>query len=68
MSVSFEINDACEAPAVAAVATPVMVESPKSAIHARRLLLISMFAYVDEGDVSLWGSHLRNIRTPFRSP
>ena len=40
---------------------PVIVESPKSAMHARPLLLISMFACVDEGDVSAEEFHLRKI-------
>jgi len=59
MSVSFEIDDAQDAPA--AVATPVMVERPKSAMQARQSLLISMFACIDEGDMSAEAFHLRNI-------
>ena len=45
MSVSFEINDARDAPGAARVETPVMVERPKSARQARRSLLIRMFAF-----------------------
>jgi hypothetical protein len=70
-SVSFEINDAREAPglndmsgssetsdtwdalAAARVATPVMVERPKSARQALRCLLIRIFAYIDEREVSV---------------
>jgi hypothetical protein len=51
MSVSFEINDVREAPAVACVAMPVMVERPKSARQARRSLFIRMFAFVRERQV-----------------
>jgi hypothetical protein len=45
MSVSFEINDARDAPGAARVETPVMVERPKSARQARRSLLIRIFAF-----------------------
>ena len=48
MSGSFEINDTWDAPAAARVATPVMVERPKSTRQAFRSLLIRIFAFVDE--------------------
>ena len=64
MSVSFEINDVREAPA--AVATPVIVERPKSAMQARRSPLISIFAYVDEGDVSVLGFQLKKHSCPLQ--
>jgi len=48
MSVSFEINDVWETTEVAWVATPVMVERPKSAMQACWPLLIRMFAYAGE--------------------
>ena len=53
MSVSFEINDVCEVPAVAWVVIPVMVERPKSARQARWSLLIKMFAFKDGYNVSV---------------
>jgi len=67
MRVSFEINDVREVLGVW-VATPVMVERPKSAMQARRSPLISMFACADEVDVSAETFHLGNFCTPFRSP
>jgi hypothetical protein len=45
VSESFEISDTWDAPAVTRVATPAMVERPKSARQARRFLLIRMFAF-----------------------
>ena len=48
MSGPFEINDTWDAPAVVRVATPAMVERPKSARQALRSLLIRIFAFVDE--------------------
>ena len=50
MSVSFEINDVREALVEAQVTTPVMVERPKSAMQARRSLLIRTFAFVEESE------------------
>jgi hypothetical protein len=48
MSGSSEISDTCDTPAGARVATPVMVERPKSARQALRFLLIRMFGFADE--------------------
>jgi len=64
MRESLEINDARDAPA--AVATPVMVERPKSAMQARRSPLISMFACVDEGDMSVWRCLFKGTLYPFQ--
>jgi len=51
-----------------AVASPelVMIVSPKSAMHARRSLLMRIFAF----DTSKWNRNARqpDARTPFRSP
>ena len=47
---------------------PVIVERPKSAMQARRCLSISMFAYINEEDVSVEKFVPRKICTPFRSP
>ena len=47
MSGPSEISDTSDAPA-ARVATPVMVERPKSARQALRCLLIRIFAFADE--------------------
>jgi len=64
MSVSLEINDARDAPA--AVATPVMVESPKSPMQARQFPLISMFACVDEGDMNVRRHLFKGDLYPFQ--
>ena len=46
-----------------------MVDRPKSAMQARRSLLTSMFAFVDDWGVSMEVFHLEETRhTPFRSP
>jgi hypothetical protein len=64
MSGSSEISDTWDAPAAARVATPVMVERPKSARQALRCLLIKMFAFIDERDVSVETFHLKKIYIP----
>jgi hypothetical protein len=66
MSGSSEISDTWDAPAAARVATPVMVERPKSARQALRCLLIKMFAFIDERDVSVETFHLKKYIYPFQ--
>ena len=61
-----ELNDTCDALAAARVATPVMVERPKSARQALRFLLIRMFAFVDERGVSVETFHLEKNLYPFK--
>ena len=67
MSGSSETSDTWDAPAAARVATPVMVERPKSARQALRCLLIKMFAFIDERDVSVETFRLKKRYTPFKS-
>jgi hypothetical protein len=66
-SESFEISDAWDAPGAARVATPVIVEKPKSARQARLFFLIRMFAF---GRVRCMcrGTSFEKTRTPLRSP
>jgi hypothetical protein len=45
MNGSFETSDAWDAPVAERVATPVMVERPKSARQARLSFVIRMFAF-----------------------
>ena len=47
MSVSFDSKEEKEAAAAARVLTPVIVERPKSAMQARRSLLIRMLALIE---------------------
>ena len=48
MTVSFETKEETDVAAVARVPTPVIVESPKSEMQARRSLLIRILALIRE--------------------